>query len=61
MDNGRNPPLFGHFRSSDGNPPAPLTATHYRDAICVAAWSESPEQTSNGTLSDGGEIVRFAD
>ncbi len=52
-------PLIVGFGSLDARAPAPAPSTHYRLAMCVAAWSESPGEASTGTLSRGGNIVTF--
>ncbi len=50
----RTPPRFGPFPSSDDRNPALVVATHYRDAVCDAARSESGDEESIGTLFLGG-------
>ena len=51
--------LVSYRRSTTPPPPAPLAATPYRDGICVAAWSDSPNEASIGTLSRGGGVVCY--
>ena len=60
LDHGPNPPLFGLLPSSEDRPPAPVAATHYRDAMCVTAWSDSPNKASIGTVSRGVWFVTLA-
>ena len=60
LDHGPNPPLFGLLPLSDDRPLAPLATTHHQDAMCVAAWSKSPNEASIGTLSRGGWFVTLA-
>ncbi len=52
-------PLLDPLLLLDDHPPVPLSLTHYRLAMCVAAWSKSPGEGSTGTLSRGGKIVTF--
>jgi hypothetical protein len=60
IGHGPNPPLFGLLPLSDDRPPASLAVTHYREAMCVVAWSDSPNEASIGTLSRGRWIVTLA-
>ncbi len=46
----RTPPRFGPFLSSDDRNPALVVATHYWDAVCDVARSESGDEESIGTL-----------
>jgi hypothetical protein len=48
------PSFFDLMPSSDGHATILLAATHYQDAMCVAAWSDLPKEASIGTLSLGG-------
>ncbi len=57
LDHGPNPPLFGLLPSFDNRPPAPLAATHYPGAMCVAAWSDLTNKASIGLLSRGGVVT----
>ena len=41
---GPNPSFFDLMPSSDGHAMVLLAATHYWDAMCVAAWSHSPNK-----------------
>ena len=60
LDHGPNPPLFGLLPSSEDRPPAPVAATHYQNAMCVTAWSNSPNKASIGTVSRGVWFVTLA-
>ncbi len=53
LDHGPNAPFFGLLPSSDKSPPAPLATTHYQEVMCVAGWSDSPNEASISTLSRG--------
>ncbi len=59
LDPGWYAPLLDPSPLLDGHPPAPLSLTHYRLVMCVAARSELPGKGSTGTLFRGGEIVTF--
>ncbi len=51
--------MFDPSLLMDNHPPAPLPLTHYRLAMCVAAWSKSPGKASTNALSRGVDIVTF--
>ena len=57
LDHGPNPPCFDLMPSFGCPSIIQLAATHYQDAMCVAAWSNSPNEASIGTLSRGGGLV----
>ncbi len=54
LDHGPNPPFFDLMPLSDGHAAVYMAATHYRDAMRIAAWSDLPNEVSIGTLSRGG-------